>query len=215
MGIHTTNLKGIRTSIDSFGIDLSKSYLFAVNIPALFGRNVNITTMTFFCESVELPSYKLKTKQIPYNKLDINVVDGINFSDFTVNFWSDESNVLRSNLLTWASAAWDMNRQGASTPTSYKREIEVFQLDRVGNSIAKYKLFGAFPDGVNGYKLQNDGHDVVKFDTTFKYDYFTYESNRQYNSTSTMPLRNSKPIDLENQISTIGNGLRNVSNFFN
>ena len=195
MGIHNTNLTGARTKISGFGIDLSRSYLFAIELPTIFGAATDITTMTVFCASSKVPDFKLGSKQLKFQNLDINLVNGVTFPAWEVTFLSDESNIIRSNLLAWSGAAWDYNRKGAATPISYKRIIKVHQLDRVGTSISQYTLCGAYPEAVDGYDIKNEGHDIVKFSTKFKYDYFTYNSNSL--PYAQQPVNNSKPIDLE------------------
>jgi hypothetical protein len=49
-------------------------------------------------------------------------------------------------------------------------------LDRLSQLIATYTLVGAFPSSVGGYDIKNDAHDVVKFDVSFTYEYFTLET---------------------------------------
>lgn len=173
---HDVNLVGARKNIHSFGGDLSKEYLFSISIPAIFGRSTNLSTMTIFCQSARIPEFKLISKNLPYQRVNINLIDGISFVPWSPSFLSDDSNIIRSSLLAWASIGWDFNRKGAATPSSYKRQIEVQQLNRLGVPICKYTLVGAYPETVGGYALDNKGNNLVKFDTTFQFDYFTFES---------------------------------------
>lgn len=173
MTIHNANLLGARESIAAFSGDLARSFLFSIDIPAIFGNNAKTATMTVFCASTSVPAYSLKSKVIPGQPQTINVVEGCKYSDWTVDFLSDDSHIIRSNLLTWAGIAWDNNRKGASSPNSYKRALTVTQLNLKGQALAEYTLVGAYPETVGDYKISNDGHEFAKFQASFKIDYFT------------------------------------------
>jgi hypothetical protein len=173
MTIHNANLLGARESIAAFGGDLSRSFLFSVDIPAIFGNNATSAVMTVFCASTSVPSYSLKSKVIPGQLQTINVVEGCKFDNWNVDFLSDDRHIIRSNLLTWAGVAWDYNRKGAASPNSYKRTLTVSQLDLKGKKIAVYTLVGSYPETVGDYKVLNGGHEFVKFQASFKIDYFT------------------------------------------
>lgn len=173
---HDVNLSGLKGIFNDFGGDIGREFLFSVNIPSIVGRNFNRSTMTAFCQSARIPEFKIITKKLPYQKVDINLADGINFLSWTPTFLSDDSSILRTNLLTWSSVCWDYNRKGAATPRSYKREIEIQQLNRVGRPTCKYTLVGAYPESVGGFSMDNNSKNLAKFDVVFQYDYFFYES---------------------------------------
>jgi hypothetical protein len=80
--------------------------------------------------------------------------------------------------LTWAGIAGDYNRKGAASPNSYKRTLTVSQLNLVGQKIADYTLVGAYPETIGEYKVLNAGHEAVKFQASFKIDYFTLNTTK-------------------------------------
>jgi hypothetical protein len=170
----SSNLLGARKSIASLAGDLSRSYLFSISIPAVFVRPTTVDTMTVFCVSTKVPDFTLKSKTIKVSTLDVNVVEGITFNPWKVTFLSDSKDIIRSNLLTWSSVAWDFNRKGATSPSSYKRQIVVNQLNLTGDIISTYTMIGVYPEHVSGYEIKNDGNELVNFDVAFKYDYFTF-----------------------------------------
>jgi len=172
----SSNTLGARNSIGKFSGDISRSYLFSLNMPAVFVSPSTDDTMTVFCVSTKAPDFTLKNKTIKISTLDVNVVNGINFSAWKVTFLSDSKDIIRSNLLTWSSVAWDFNRKGATSPSSYKRQVTVNQLNLTGHVISSYTLVGVYPETVGGYEFSNDSNELVKFDVTFKYDYFTFEN---------------------------------------
>jgi hypothetical protein len=172
--LHNTNLVGVRTLVNTFGNDISREYLFSISIPALFGsRN---TTATVFCHSARIPEFSLKNKVIPFQKININLPDGINFKPWNPTFLSDDSNILRTSLLAWSSTAWDVHRKAAASPSSFKREIKVTQLNISGLPVCEYTLVGAYPETIGGYAIDNSSRNLAKFDVTFQYDYFTFVS---------------------------------------
>jgi hypothetical protein len=191
----STNLVGARKSIASFAGDLSRSYFFSINIPAVFSRPTTVDTMTVLCASTKVPDFTLKSKTIKVSTLDVNVVEGINFSSWKVTFLSDSMDIVRSNLLTWSSVAWDFNRKGATSPASYKRQVTVNQLNLTGNILSTYTLVGVYPEHVGGYELSNDSNEVVKFDVSFKYDYFTFNNTHMNGSAVKSPQPTKPPQD--------------------
>jgi hypothetical protein len=198
---HDVNLVGARKNIYHFAGDISREYMFSINLPAIFGKQ-SLSTMTVFCQSSRIPEFKLVNKALPFQKLHINLVDGITFVPWSPTFLSDDSNIIRSNLLTWSSVAWDFNRKGSATPSSYKRQIEVQQLNRLGVPVCKYILEGAYPEVVGGYSLDNTSKHLVKFDTTFHYDYFTFESYANYPYDRTIQEKMSDTTVVSNGAST-------------
>jgi hypothetical protein len=174
MTIHNTNIAGFREKIAALGGDFARSYMFAIEIPQIGIQPDDKTTLTAFAQTMTLPQFELKSKNIEYQHINIKAVEGIRFDDdWTVTFWSDDSHILRSTFLTWSSLAWDFNRKSASTPKSYKRIANVYQLNRVGQPVCQYTMHGLFPRKVGGYELNNASNDLVSFGVNFTYDYYT------------------------------------------
>lgn len=176
MTLLNENLTGFVQEVTKLGGDFTRSYLFAIDIP---GAGIdtgagNRSSLTAFCRSTELPSYSVKTKIIPFQGMEIEVADGVKFkSPWSVEFLSDDTYILRSTFLAWASACFDFNRKGAATPRSYKRNALVYQLDRKSNIVCTYSIMGLFPKVVGGHTISNDSKDFARFSVDFGYDYFT------------------------------------------
>lgn len=197
MSLFNTNLNGVRDIITSLGSDFSRSYLFAISIPALNNGNENSNGPTFFdsnkltvfARGTELPSYILKVKNIDYQTVQLQVVDGIQFSNtWSVEFLSDDTNILRGKLLRWSNLAFDFNRKAAATPSSYKRQAVVSQLDRNGDIVCEYTMYGVFPRKVDGYSVSHDSVNFSKFSTEFRYDYFTVHISNRPVTKKSLPL---------------------------
>jgi hypothetical protein len=184
MTIHNINLVGFREKIAALGGDFARSYMFAIEIPAIGIVPDDKTTLTAFAQTLTLPNFELKSKNIEFQHLSIKAVEGIRFDDdWAVTFWSDDSYILRSTFLAWSSLAWDFNRKAAATQKSYKRIAHVYQLNRVGQPVCKYTMNGFFPRKVGGYELNNASNDLAHFNVNFTYDFYTIElfspSNKQ------------------------------------
>jgi hypothetical protein len=174
--IHNNNLIGARQRISNFGGDIARSYLFSISMPYVFDeRGGDTTTTTIFATSLDLPAYQLTSKQIQFQQMNINVVEGCTFSEFRLNVLEDDSSRIRTKLLAWAAIAYDYNRKGAASPKSYKRNLELNQHNIYGDISCKYTLFGAYPELVSGSKLDNNVIELSRFQVSFKYDFFTYK----------------------------------------
>lgn len=190
---HEINVLGAREVFNNSSLsDLSRNYLYSLQIPDVFGTVGNNSTLTLLCSSVQVPNYTLINKEIKIQKMSINLADGVQFSPLDITFWSDEANVIRSSLLVWSSLAYDVNRKGSAAPNKYKRTIILTQLNRVFEPICTYSLIGAYPEKIMGYELKNDGNDIVRFTTSFKYDYYTVEV--------VTPTKRNPTIQTKNQI---------------
>jgi hypothetical protein len=190
MTYHNKNLKGIRTILADFGIDIARSYFFSVEIPSLY-TGIDKSLITAMCVSSAVPDFTVQTKQLKYQNMDINLANGLNFKPWDINFISDDSGRLRTSLLMWSSSTYDYNRKGSTTPNSYKRKILIKQLSANGSSICEYTLVGAFPTTVGGYRISNDDKTKVAFPVTFHYEYFTVNVNKNTNIEVTQ--KNNKP----------------------
>ena len=203
----------MRKVVTSLGSDFSRSYLFAISIPTLnegrdnyYGDNYfDSKKLTVFARSFDLPSYVLKVKPIEFQTMQIQVVEGIQFSHtWNVEFISDDTNVLRGKLLRWSNLAYDFNRKAAATPTSYKRKAIASQLDRNGNIIANYTFNGLFPRKIDGYNVSHDNVNMAKFGVEFRYDYYNveilpYKKNSSEQSSLTggeSDLRSAAPMQM-------------------
>lgn len=183
MSLFDLNLVGVKSVVTSPWSDLSRSYLFSINIPSLNNGNegqsggdfdFNTKKLSVFARSTQLPSYILKVKPIEFQTLQIQVVEGVQFSHtWTAEFLSDDTNILRGKFLRWSNLAYDFNRKAAASPSSYKRKAIVNQLDRNGNIICEYTMYGVFPRKVDSGNLDNDSVNFTKLSVEFRYDYYT------------------------------------------
>jgi hypothetical protein len=184
MNNHDINLVGVRQSISKFGIDIARSYCFSLSMPSIIDANDSKSITTILCVSTRVPDFTLKSKSIKISTLDISLVEGIDFKPWNVTLLSDCKEIVRSNLLTWTNVAYDFNRKGASSPSSYKKKIIVKQLDIYGKDLSTYTMFGAYPEHVEGYELSNTEANFSKFNVLFKYDYFIYEKTSSLKETA-------------------------------
>lgn len=205
MSILDKNLNGVRDIITSLGSDFSRSYLFSISIPSLNDDSVGSQSpskgpnyfgtdkLTVFARSFDLPSYTLKVKSIDFNSVQLQMVEGVQFNhSWTAEFLSDDTNVLRGKLLRWSNLAYDFNRKAAATPTSYKRKAILSQLDKNGNPICIYTMYGTFPRKIDGGSVSHDNISFQKFNVEFRYDYFTVEILKY--------VKNSKEAKIDNKL---------------
>ena len=169
------NLVGFRQKLGDF----SRNYMFRISVPAWYGGDTGIETLSMMARSVSLPAYKIKTTQIGFQGMKMNVATVPEFDpNFTVEILADEKQVLRGNIMKWMSYIYDPATMEASTldgDNGYKRDnVVVQQLDRAGQTIMAYQFYGLFPSSCDSIKLSHDEVDPQKFSVTFAYDFFTF-----------------------------------------
>ena len=67
-----------------------------------------------------------------------------------------------------------VNKTGRLNPSTYQRDLEVFQLDRNGAVLKGYKLVSAFPSNIAPVPLDFGANDQISnFTVTRQYQHFT------------------------------------------
>jgi hypothetical protein len=169
------NLVGFRTVLGDF----SRSYMFKIDMPQWLD-DVGVNTLSMMVRSIQLPAYKLKTSPIGFQGMKMNVATVVEFDPtWSVECLADEAQVLRGNLLRWASYIHDPATMESAVLTSYKKDkIYVSQLDRLGNPTMVYTFFGLFPSSIDAPKFSHDDVEPAKFNVTFTYDFYTVSAGK-------------------------------------
>jgi hypothetical protein len=67
-----------------------------------------------------------------------------------------------------------VNKSGRLNPSTYQRDLDVFQLDRNGAVLKGYKLVSAFPSNLAPVPLDFGANDQISnFTVTWQYQHFT------------------------------------------
>ena len=135
--------------------------------------------LTFLVKSASVPGVTIGEIGINWQGMTTYVAGDPEFSTWDVTFIQDYENVARTIIENWLNLIVEVTRNVSNVreePINYKRDIEVEQLGRSGETLAKYKLIGAFPTNLNPVDLNMDTtNTIADFSVTFRFDYWIRE----------------------------------------
>lgn len=176
-GVEPMNLYSFRQTIR----DVSRPYLFMVEMPFLDGNNAKVTA---FARSTTLPKYTVGTIEIPFQSQRLRfagpaTIDGA----WQVEFLCDELHALRNRFMQWLQIEYNPQALLAGAPVSYKYDqAKVYQLARNGEIVVSYQFIGLFPTNVQEIALNHEETGYSRFAVDFAYDYFTVSSPDSFNA---------------------------------
>ena len=150
--------------------------LFEVQIANLPGGiSWNGDTFKYMCKAAQLPASVIANIDVPFRGRIFKVAGDRTIETWSVTVINDESFELRNAFEEWMQliAKLDTNI-GATQPTEYMVDADVFQLGRGGqasssdnegnvNAVLKqYKMEGIFPTNVSGIDLSYDTGDTIE-----------------------------------------------------
>jgi hypothetical protein len=139
-----------------------------------------VTSLSSYLVSVaELPGQNIGVTPVYYRGRELKLAGDKVFSPFTCTILNDTDFTLRQGMELWMNLIESNTRKtGATAPSEYQQQIEVFQLDRQGNDLRKYNLNGAFPTDISPIGLDFAANDQLStFGVTFQYQDFTINAS--------------------------------------
>lgn len=140
---------------------------------------INVAKLSFLCRAASLPGSTIAEVAVPFRGRDIYVAGDRTFEVWNVTVINDIDFSIRNALETFMNNA--LNRHEANTsdqrPASYKNDMIVQQLDKMGTEIKTYTFRGAFPISVAPIELTySSAGEVEEFEVSFRYDYWTSDT---------------------------------------
>lgn len=148
--------------------DFARPNLFEVEIPFV-GRDFR-----FKCKAAAMPSGVVEAVQIGYQNKKLKLAGDRTYDDWTISVYNDQSHDTRQQFIEWQKLAQSFNRDIAGeSPTNYKKEATIRQLDRSGNVTREYTMYGIWPSNIAELALDWDNNGQVEiFDVTFTIDWW-------------------------------------------
>jgi len=162
--------------------------LFEVQIANLPGGiSWNGDTFKYMCKAAQLPASVIANIDVPFRGRIFKVAGDRTIETWSVTVINDESFELRNAFEEWMQliAKLDTNI-GATSPSAYMVDADVFQLGRGGDAsstansgnvnavLKQYKMEGIFPTNVSGIDLSYDTGDTIEeFTVEFQVQSFT------------------------------------------
>ena len=156
----------------------ARSNLFKVylNVQEWGGDN---NTASYLCKGASLPASTINEITVPLRGREIFVWGDRKFDPWTITMLNDTDFDVRSAFERWMNDIGNTHTTnlGIQAPVSYKRDMQVEQLDKAGNVLKAYNFVGVFPTVVGEIDVSYDSSDTIEeFPVTLRYDYWTSDT---------------------------------------
>lgn len=142
----------------------------SMNVGEFGGDN---QTASFLCKSASLPASTVEPIIVPFRGREVKLAGDKKFEPWEITIINDTNFNVRNAFERWLNRINSHTTNfGNQAPLSYKREMEVQQLDKAGTSLKTYRMIGCFPSSVGAIELSYDNAEVEEFAVTIEYDYW-------------------------------------------
>ena len=133
----------------------------AVNVE---GLNDILNKARFLVKAANLPASNVAPIEVPFRGRVLNIAGDRTFDTWTITIINDTDFAIRSAFEKWMNT---INRvsdnTGTTNPADYQADAFVFQLDRSGETLRKYKFYDVFPTQVAPIELSYDAQGIQEF----------------------------------------------------
>lgn len=164
--------------------DLARPNRFLATIDGAAIGDLGFTdNMQYLVMSTSLPGREIGDIDINWQGMKIKLAGDPTFSDITLKFRVDYGFNVRNVFESWLEKIAKMNSNertahsgangGLESSDGYKAKVNLMQLGRTGEEIAKYVLEGAYPKSISAITLDmTTENSTEEFEVVFRYDYF-------------------------------------------
>ena len=133
----------------------------AVNVE---GLNDILNKARFLVKAANLPASNVAPIEVPFRGRVLKIAGDRTFDTWTITVINDTDFAIRSAFEKWMNT---INRvsdnTGTTNPADYQADAFVFQLDRSGETLRKYKFYDVFPTQVAPIELSYDAQGIQEF----------------------------------------------------
>ena len=133
----------------------------AVNVE---GLNDILNKERFLVKAANLPASNVAPIEVPFRGRVLKIAGDRTFDTWTITIINDTDFAIRSAFEKWMNT---INRvsdnTGTTNPADYQADAFVFQLDRSGETLRKYKFYDVFPTQVAPIELSYDAQGIQEF----------------------------------------------------
>ena len=138
-----------RGTIDDFkanvASDFARPNLFQVDLafPSGILQNADLVNLgKFTVRAANLPSSQIGVIEVPFRGRTLKIAGDRTFDSWTVTVINDTDFAIRSAFENWMNTINKLNdNTGLVNPAEYQSDAFVFQLDRDGQTIRKYRFY--------------------------------------------------------------------------
>ena len=128
----------------------------------------------FLVNIAELPGQIINPAIVLYRGREIKFAGDRIYAPWTITVLNDSQMSIRNGIEQWMNGMEDLQSKiGRLNPAEYQRNVDIFQLDRNGNTLKAYTLLDAFPVDLSPVALDFGANDQIStFTVTWQYQSF-------------------------------------------
>ena len=126
----------------------------------------------FMVKGARLPASNIAQIEVPFRGRVLKIAGDRTFDSWTVTVINDTDFSIRSAFENWMNTINKLdNNTGLVNPADYQADAFVFQLDRDGLSLRKYRFYDTFPPQVGPIELSYDAQGIQEFTVELQVQY--------------------------------------------
>ena len=126
----------------------------------------------FLVKGARLPASNIAQIEVPFRGRVLKIAGDRTFDSWTVTVINDTDFAIRSAFENWMNTINKLSdNTGLVNPADYQADAFVFQLDRDGQSIGKYRFYDTFPTQVGPIELSYDAQGIQEFTVELQVQY--------------------------------------------
>ena len=126
----------------------------------------------FLVKGARLPASNIAQIEVPFRGRVLKIAGDRTFDSWTVTVINDTDFAIRSAFENWMNTINKLSdNTGLVNPADYQADAFVFQLDRDGQSISKYRFYDTFPTQVGPIELSYDAQGIQEFTVELQVQY--------------------------------------------
>lgn len=174
----TFNVERFKSSLSNGG---ARPNQFAVQLSFptyVSNQSVAVNRAPFLVNIAELPGQTVNPAIVQYRGREVKFAGDRIYAPWTITVLNDSDMSIRTAMEQWMLGMEDYETKiGRIQPSQYQRDLDIFQLDRNGNTLKSYKLVNSFPVEVSPVGLDFGANDQIsQFTVTFQYQHFLVDN---------------------------------------
>ncbi len=122
-----------------------------------------IEDMAFLCKATSLPAMNIGNIDVKFRGRDIKIAGDRTIGEWPITCYNDTNFKLRNAFERWQNGINNMSdNEGFTNPADYQADAFVYQLDRDGSVLRKYKFHDVFPTNIGQIDLSYDSSDTIE-----------------------------------------------------
>jgi len=126
----------------------------------------------FLVKAAALPASNITPIDVNFRGRILKIAGDRTFDTWTITVINDTDFSIRSAFENWMNTINKLSdNTGLVNPADYQADAFVFQLDRDGQSLRKYRLYDTFPTQVGPIELSYDAQGIQEFTVELQVQY--------------------------------------------